>query len=114
MIQELYNNINGNYEEALSRMQNDERIKKYLGFFLADTSYEDLKKAIEEKNCDMAFNAAHTLKGVCKNMAFTALSVVAEEITEELRAKNFEKALEIFPKVTEKYNLVIEEIKKIM
>ena len=114
MIQESYNNINGNYEEALSRMQNDERIKKYLGFFLADTSYEELKKAIESKNVDMAFNAAHTLKGVSKNMAFTALGNVAETITEELRAKNFEKALEIFPKVTEEYNLVIEEINKVI
>ena len=114
MVEELYKNINGNYEEALSRMQNDERIKKFLGFFLADTSYNELKSAMESKSLDDAFRAAHTLKGVCKNMAFTALSIVAEAITEELRAHNFEKAEEILPSVTNEYNIVITEINKIM
>ena len=114
MIEDLYKNINGNYKEALSRMQNDERIKKYLGFFVSDTSYQELNQAMNSSDIDSAFRAAHTLKGVCKNMAFTALGNIAEEITEYLRASNFAKALEIFPNVTKEYNLVIDEINKIL
>ena len=114
MIEEFYKNINGNYSEALNRMQNDERIKKFLGYFLADTSYSEFVNAMENKDVDSAFRAAHTLKGVCKNMAFTALSIVAEAITEELRAHNFEKAEEIFPNVKKEYDIVITEINKIM
>ncbi len=114
MIQEFYKNINGNYELALSRMQNDERIKKYLNFFLVDESYKSLEQGMNSNDCEMAFKGAHTLKGVCQNMAFTALSTVVEQITEELRAKNIEKAKITFKKVQEEYKKVIGEINKIM
>ncbi len=114
MIQEFYEKINGNYEVALSRMQNDERIKKYLNFFLMDESYKQLADAMELNNCEEAFKGAHTLKGVCQNMAFTALSTVVEQITEELRAKEFEKAKETFPIVTKEYQKVIDAIHEII
>ena len=114
MIQEFYEKINGNYEVALSRMQNDERIKKYLNFFLMDESYKVLEEGINSNDCEAAFRGAHTLKGVCQNMAFTALSTVVEQITEELRAKNIEKAKITFKKVQEEYKKVIGEINKIM
>lgn len=114
MIEDFYKKINGNYEEAISRMQNDERIMKYLKFFLMDESYKQLENAIENGNCEEAFRGAHTLKGVCQNMAFTELSLVVVQITEELRAKNFEKAKTTFPKVSQEYKKVIEEINKIV
>ncbi len=114
MIEEFYKKINGNYENALSRMQNDERIKKYLRFFLMDESYKELENAMNSGDCEVAFRGAHTLKGVCQNMAFTALSIIVEQITEELRAKDFEKAKETFPKVKDEYKIVIDEINKIM
>ena len=114
MIQEFYEKINGDYELAISRMQSDERIKKYLGFFLMDESYKQLDDAMKAQNCEEAFNGAHTLKGVCQNMAFTALSKVVEQITEELRAKDLEKAKATFLSVETEYKKVIDEIKQIM
>ena len=114
MIQEFYEKINGNYELALSRMQNDERIKKYLNFFLIDESYKGLEEGMNSNDVESAFRGAHTLKGVCQNMAFTALSTVVEQITEELRAKDFEKAKQSFPQVEEEYKKVIDEINKII
>ena len=114
MIKEFYEKINGNYEVALSRMQNDERIKKYLDFFLMDESYKGLEEGMSSNDVEVAFRGAHTLKGVCQNMAFTALSTVVEQITEELRAKDIEKAKLTFKKVEEEYKKVIDEIHKIM
>ena len=114
MIEELYSSIGGDYKQAISRMQNDERIEKYLKFFLMDESYNQLEDGMATKNCEEAFNGAHTLKGVCQNMAFTDLSTIASQITEELRANEFEKAKTTFPKVSEEYKKVIEEINKIV
>ena len=114
MIEEFYKKINGNYEVALSRMQNDERIKKYLNFFLMDESYKGLEDGMNSNDVEVAFRGAHTLKGVCQNMAFTALSIATEQITEELRAKDMEKAKVSFKKVEEEYKKVIDEIRKIM
>lgn len=113
-MEEFYEKIKGDYGVALSRMQNDERIRKYLNFFLADESYNQLFNAMENGDCEAAFAGAHTLKGVCQNMAFTELSKVVEQITEELRAKNFDKAKETFPTVEEQYKVVIDAIHEIM
>ena len=114
MIEEFYKKIEGDYEKAISRMQNDERIKKYLGYFLQDNSYEELIKAMNDQHCEEAFRAAHTLKGVCQNMSFDALSRVVEEITEKLRANHLEEASMLLPAVIEAYQKVIEEVKKII
>ena len=114
MIQQFYENINGNYQEAISRMKDDERIKKYLKFFLADDSFEKLKIAIENNNCEEAFKSAHTLKGVSQNMAFTDLSNSVVEITELLRSGNLPEAIKIYPIVSNKYKLVIDEINKVL
>ncbi len=114
MIKQLYENIKGNYDEAITRMRDDERIKKYLNFFLMDESYKQLESALDSKNCEEAFKAAHTLKGVSQNMAFTDFAESVVNITEELRAGNLEEALKIFPEVSEKYKFLIDEINKVM
>lgn len=114
MIEELYSSIGGDYKQAISRMQNDERIEKYLKFFLMDESYNQLEDGMATKNCEEAFNGAHTLKGVCQNMAFTDLSTIASQITEELRANNMEKAETTFLEVKKEYERVIKAIKRII
>ena len=114
MIEEFYKKINGNYETAISRMQNDERILKYLKFFLMDESYKNLEGGINSGDCEAAFRGAHTLKGVCQNIAFTAFSTIVEQITEELRAKDFEKAKQTFIQVEIEYKKIIDEINKII
>ena len=114
MIQELYEKIEGDYEKAIYRMQNDDRIKKYLGFFVQDESFEQLKNALDNKDVEEAFRAAHTLKGISQNMAFNNFSILVEKITEELREKKLEAALETFKEVSENYNMIINEIKNIM
>ena len=114
MVKELYDSIGGDYKQAISRMQNDERIEKYLRFFLMDESYNQLEDGIATKNCEEAFNGAHKLKGVCQNMAFTNLSTIASQITEELRANNMEKAELTFLEVKREYERVINAIKRII
>ena len=114
MIKKFYDKIKGNYEEAITRMRDDERIKKYLKFFLMDESFAQLKSSINSNSCEEAFKAAHTLKGVSQNMSFTDLSNSVIEITELLRAGNLADSKKIFPVVEEKYELVINEINKII
>ena len=45
---------------------------------------------------ELAFRAAHTLKGVCMNLGFDHLYKPSFEITESLRASNLELALQQF------------------
>ena len=66
------------------------------------------------KNYEDAFRSAHTLKGVCQNLSFDRLYEVNNELTELLRDRTGEKPgiPEAMEKVTEVYEMTIEEIKK--
>ena len=114
MIEEFYKKIKGNYQEAICRMRDNERIKKYLKLFLGDESFENLEKSIETNNCEEAFKSAHTLKGVIQNMAFTDLSKIVAELTELLRNGNLIEAKKLFPIVSKKYKIIIDEINKVL
>ena len=112
-IQECYHLIGGDYEDVLKRMKTEERVKKYVKMFLRDPSYPDLEKALKEHNCEAAFQAAHTLKGVCNNLAFVKAGKSSHEITEMLRSGDLEKAEKFFPNLTADYEEMIDAIKNI-
>ena len=44
-----------------------EMCERYVIRFLEDPNYEEMIKAIREKDTEQAFHYAHTLKGVCAN-----------------------------------------------
>ena len=113
-IQECYEAIGGNYEDVLGRLQNDALIRKFTLKFLEDQSYLQLKQALENKNYEDAFRSAHTLKGVSQNLSFDRLYEVSNELTELLRDRTGEQPgiSEAMEKVTEVYEMTIEEIKK--
>ena len=68
---------------------------------------------MKDKNYEDAFRSAHTLKGVCQNLSFDRLYEVSNELTELLRDRTGEQPgiQEAMEKVTEVYELMIEEIK---
>ena len=113
-MQECYKAIGGNYEAVLGRLHSEALIQRFTLKFLEDQSYLQLKQALENKNYEDAFRSAHTLKGVCQNLSFDRLYEVSNELTELLRDRTGEKPgiPEAMEKVTEVYEMTIEEIKK--
>ena len=112
-MQECYKAIGGNYEAVLVRLHSEALIQRFTLKFLEDQSYLQLKQALENKNYEDAFRSAHTLKGVCQNLSFDRLYEVSNELTELLRDRTGEKPgiPEAMEKVTEVYEMTIEEIK---
>ena len=113
-IQECYKAIGGNYEDILGRLNNEALIRKFALMFLEDSSYMQLKQAMADKNYEEAFRSAHTLKGVCQNLSFDRLYEVSHNLTELLRDRTGEQPgiPEAMEKVTEIYEITIDEIKK--
>jgi HPt (histidine-containing phosphotransfer) domain-containing protein len=112
-IREFYDVTNGDFENILKRMKTEERVEKYVIMFLKDPSFHELRNAMEENNIENAFCAAHTLKGVYNNLAFTEKEDAAVEITEMLREQKMEEARRLLPIVTKDYQNLIKEIQKI-
>lgn len=114
-VKECYSMLHGDYEEARLRFKTDDRIQKFLFMFLNDEHYKGLCDAMEEENYEEAFLNVHTLKGVCANLALSALFEETETLTELLREGKCNNAvLESFDKVKEVYVLTrkaVEELK---
>ena len=86
-VKECYALIGGDYDDVMTRLRTDERIKKFLGKVADDKSIELLEQSLKERNMEEAFRAAHTLKGVGLNLSLTALYTSAETMTEALRGR---------------------------
>ena len=117
-VKAFYDEIGGNYSDALQRLMNDALIYKFIMKFPEDENFAILKTALENKDIETAFSAAHTLKGVSLNLSFDKLSAAAVIITDALRPENrdnysfcdFER---MFAKVEKEYTAVSGALKKL-
>ncbi len=101
-------------ETAMERfMNNDALLVRFLKKFPADPNYQKLVDSMEADNIEGAFEAAHTLKGLCGNLSLSAMQAVVSEQTELLRAKKGAEAKEMMPQVTEEYEKIIALIEQL-
>ena len=84
-IEQCYQEIGGNFAEVCGRLPSQRLVEKFVRKFPEDQSYAELTAAMAAGNHDVAFRAAHTLKGVAANLSFTKLRTSASELTELLR-----------------------------
>lgn len=109
----FYEQVNGNLEDVRKRLLTDERIEKFVRIFAADETYANLQGAFENGEAEPAFRAAHTLKGMGRDLGFTALSERASELTEALRAGDdgvygdIDAAAELYAQVQDAYDSII-------
>ncbi len=87
-IQEVYEQIGGNYAHAQQIMKKDKMIQKYLLKLESSGVYEGLRAAGETMDPTALFEAGHALKGVTANLGLDTLSAAASEVTEEFRPGN--------------------------
>lgn len=110
VIETLYQMAGGDYAGVIGRLRTNERVAKFVTMFADDASYPNLVSNMAAENWDEAFRAAHTLKGVSRDMGFIDLSEYASEITEALRANDHELAQKLLPTVQEEYKQVADAI----
>lgn len=85
-VRECYAAMGGDYEEALSLLGSEDRIRRYLLRFAVDPTAALLFTALASGEGQTAFGAAHTLKGVCHCLGMTRLYASSYALTEALRA----------------------------
>lgn len=87
-IQQLYEKIGGNYEQAVRVMKKDKLIDKYVRKLKDSNVGDALAQAGEAMDAEKLFESAHAMKGVCSNLGLDALANAADELTEEFRPGN--------------------------
>ena len=109
-IQECYEKLGGNYDDVISRLRKEDFVKKFLKKFPSDPSFDELVTSMEAGDKDVAFRAAHTLKGVCQNLGLERLFVPSNEATEALRVGDIDKAQMFMPQIKEIYGDTLDTI----
>ena len=87
-LKELYDGIEGDYEQALKVLRMEKLLDKHIRKFPANTIFAELEKAGEAMNGEALFESAHAIKGVCANLGLVKLSSLASQIAEEFRPGN--------------------------
>lgn len=87
-LEELYTAIDADYADVMRRIPLPHLIEKYMVMFLDDTSCPELLAAWHAGEDRAAFDAAHSAKGVCANLALTPLATLSDQICEALRKGN--------------------------
>ena len=90
-LQELYQNIGGDYEQALRVLRMDKLVDKHIRKLTKNGVVDSLLAAGETMDETQLFETAHAVKGVCANLGLTKLSDAASEITEEYRPGSVRK-----------------------
>jgi len=112
-VKECYEKLNGNYSDVMERLESEKFVSKYLIRFIDLTDFDDMIKAINEKNWECGFRASHNLKGTCLNLSFTELAHSSSELCETMRHGAPEKDNSaLVAKVTEDYKVVMDALKQ--
>lgn len=112
-IKECYEMMDANYQDVLSRLVSDKLIYKFNKKFALADDYEQLVRALEVEDYELAFRMSHNLKGNSLNLGYSGLFAVSNEICEALRGgKPTVDVMPMLAKVTEKYHQVIAGIEQ--
>lgn len=110
-IRQLYEKTGGNFEDVLKRLGSEAMIQRFVLKFAKDPSFGELTRGMEEQDAELAFRAAHTLKGICLNLGFDRLYAPTAALTEDLRGRAFSgQSEELYHRVKTEYGVLIAVI----
>ncbi|MDO4542086.1 MAG: Hpt domain-containing protein [Bacillota bacterium] len=101
------------YETTMERfLNNKDTYLRLLKMFFADDNLAKLSQALAAGNLDAAFEAAHTLKGVCGNLGLSPMYDKICDIVEPLRRKEDRNYIEQFLGIEAEFKKLEELCKK--
>ena len=115
-IQELYQNIEGDYNRAIGVLRVDKLIDKHIRRLPTNGVVDALIAAGDTMDPVQLFETSHAVKGVCGNLGLVKLSELASEISEEFRPGNprrmsDEEVHATFSQIRELYAKTVEGIR---
>ena len=84
-LQELYQSIDGSYDQALRVMKSEKLIGRHILKLAGSGLSETLAQAASGMDPSAIFESTHAIKGVCANLGLVRLSEQASELAEEFR-----------------------------
>jgi len=111
--------INVNVDSGLERMLGKEELYlKLLRSFVSGNYIETLRAELSKSKADAsnigeARKAAHAIKGVAANLELTDILELSKSMEASLKSNELGIALEQFPNLEEKYEVLVQTMAKI-
>lgn len=84
-VEAFYEQAGADLAGVRGRLLSDERIEKFVRMFLADPTFSDLEAALRAGDMEAAFRAAHTMKGLSRDLGLMRLFEPSSELADALR-----------------------------
>ena len=112
-LTEFYRRHGGDAQEVLQRLYSEQIVREFLQQFPEDGNYAAIHRFLKEKNVRQAFQAAHTLRGVCLSLGLADLHSVSAEITEALRDGRDLTTAEMLERLDTLYEQILSDISQV-
>mgnify|MGYP005959300135 FL=1 len=110
-LKDCYIKFGGDFDEVLGRLRREQTVRKFVFKFLDDKSFSLFEASMVKKDYSEALRAVHTLKGICQNLSFTRLFESSSLVTNALKENDWNKAVDMMPKLSKDYYETINVIK---
>lgn len=110
-LKDCYLKFGGDFDEVLGRLRREQTVRKFVFKFLDDKSFSLFEASMVKKDYSEALRAVHTLKGICQNLSFTRLFESSSLVTNALKENDWDKAVDMMPKLSKDYYETINVIK---
>lgn len=110
-FREFYENRGVDYDAFLQRMMGKEPlIEKYIGIFMADSTYAELELAMAAQDLDTIAFKAHSLKGIAQNLNFEKLGTLCMNLISSVRSGDTSDLNQLFEQLKDEYVCIIKEL----
>lgn len=100
-------------EEALERFMDSEAMfERFLGKFLEDETYSELKEALDRGDIETSIMKSHTLKGVTGNLSMKHLYQLTSRQVELLKNGKLSEARELMAVIDKAYEETAAALKE--
>ncbi len=87
---------------------NEQIMVKFIKKFPSDNSFDKLAAAIEESNAVVIYETLHTLKGLSSNLGLKKLSLLSNDLLQDVKSKNYSDFYLKFNKIKEERKKIID------
>lgn len=112
-LKEFYNAVGGDFDDTVTRLMNENIVRKFVGLFAEDESYKSFMADYNAQKYEDAFRDIHTLKGLSLNLGFNTLSNICITVTDTLRDGKTDVTSDMLSSLDDAYNLTIDAISKL-
>lgn len=109
-LKEFYAVIGGNYDATLRRIPKESMVLRFAKKYATDPTFGELQDAVAKQDWEVAFRAAHTLKGVSQNLGFDRLYEQVFALTEALRGGKPLTDMTLYKAVAREQELIMDAL----